>query len=516
MRRLQLIIFFTFPLFLYAGWAEQTLDKMTTKEKVGQLFVISICPPRGDEHLEHLVQFLQKYPVGGVLLKQAHPLEQVPFLNTVQKKSNLPLLTFADAEWGLGMRMKETLSYPRNLTLGAIQDRELLIEMGRQIGRQCQLVGAHINLAPVVDVNTNPDNPVIHRRAFGDHPARVAMQATALFQGMQEAGVLACVKHFPGHGDTAVDSHHDLPLILYPLERLKEVEFLPFSYAIHSGIECVMSAHLLVPAIDTVPCTFSKRLMTDVLQNEMEFDGLIVTDALNMKALTNYYVAGDVGLSAFLAGHHFLLYGSHKDEVVDSIINELVPEAFEAILKANIPEEILNQRVLKILQAKERLGLHENRLVAEREDLMQALHDPSYQTLISRLFEEAVTVYRDEGLPNPKKKTAYIQVGLDEVTPFFSDLLETFDATAFLYGTEFSLDGFDQVIIGLYQQELPADLRKFHATVAVFTTPYALKTCPETGTVIVGYEGVRDAEKVVSRVIKGDLKAKGKLPVSFP
>jgi len=510
-----LTLFLLGSTFLYADWAEETLASMTREEKIGQLFVVSIAPPRREGHLHHLQRFLEKYPIGGVLLKQAQPEEQVSFLNAVQKSSKHPLLTLADAEWGLGMRMRETYSYPRNLTLGAVQNLDLLREMGRQIGKQCQLVGAHLNLAPVVDINTNPENPVIHRRAFGDDPNQVALRGSALYQGMQEAGILACVKHFPGHGDTAVDSHHDLPLVPHSVDRIKAIEFVPFSHAIDGGVACVMSAHLLVPAIETVPCTFSKALITEILQKELGFQGLVITDALNMKALTNYYEKGEVGLRAFLAGHHILLYGSHRDEVVDAILDEFVPEAFNAILDAEISEQELDKRVLKILKTKECLGLHENRFVLESEDLMEKLHDPAYSNLISRLFEEAVTLFRDEGFPSPGEKIAYVQVGKEEITPFYADLQEYFDVTPILYEPGVSLEGYDRIILALYQQEVPDELHALTATTVVFTTPYVLKHCPQEGTVIVGYEGVRAAEKAVSKVIKGAMEAKGKLPIGL-
>ncbi|CCB88409.1 uncharacterized lipoprotein ybbD [Simkania negevensis Z] len=513
MTQIFIALFLACSIFLYADWAEETLMGMSREEKVGQFFAISIAPPRGEKHLRHIQSFLKSFPVGGVLLKQAHPEEQVSFLNAVQESSKIPLLTFADAEWGLGMRMRETFSYPRNLTLGAVQNLELLREMGRQIGKQCQLVGAHINLAPVVDINTNPENPVIHRRAFGDDSFQVSVHAQALYQGMQEMGILACVKHFPGHGDTSIDSHHDLPLVTHPLERLQSIEFVPFSQAIQGGVACVMSAHLLVPALDSIPCTFSYPLITQILQEQLGFEGLIITDALNMKALTNYYEKGEVGLKAFLAGHHILLYGSHRDEVVDAILDEFVPVAFQAIMSAEISEEEIDRRVLKILKIKQNLGLHENRFVPEREDLMEKLHNTAYAELISLLFEEAVTLFRDEGLPSQGEKIAFVQLGRDEISPFCADLQETFDVTPIQYEQGISLDGYDRIILALYQAEVPKELRMLHATTVIFTTPYVLKDCPKSGTIIVGYEGVRDAEKAVLKVIKGEVKAEGKLPI---
>ena len=521
MKSILVVLFFVVSTSLFGGWAEQSLEQMSLEEKVGQLFVIPICPPRGNVHFDHLKQFLEKYPVGGVILKQAHPSEQVPFLNNLQETSKYPLMTLADAEWGLGMRMKETLSYPRNLTLGAVQDLSLLREMGRQIAEQCRLVGAHMNLAPVADVNTNPMNPVIKTRAFGDDPYLVALQVSALFQGMQEKGLFACAKHFPGHGDREVDSHHDLPLVRHGVERLRAVEWVPFKTAVQNGVKGVMSAHLLIPACDTAVCTFSYHVITNILKKELQFDGLIVTDAVNMKALTNYFSPGEVGLKAFLAGHHFLLYGSHKDEVVDSILNELVPKAYDAILNAckrgEVSEKVLNQRILKILRAKEEMGLHVKRTISESPDLMQELNREEYGALKKRLFEEAVTLFRDEGLPRLNQKIAYVQVGKEELTPFFFDLNEELNVTPVLYEEGLSLDEFDAVIIGLYASECPKELQRLSCPyTAVFTSPYALESCPKTGTIIIGYESAFESEKVVCEILTGKRKAKGKLPISFP
>jgi len=501
--------------------SSEVLQSMTLEEKVGQLFVIPIAPPRGEDHLTHLKKFLKEYPVGGVIFKQAHPLEQVAFINALQEHSHVPLVTLGDAEWGLGMRMKETLSYPWNLTLGAVQSLQLLREMGRQIGKQCQLVGMHINLAPVADVNTNPRNPIIHRRSFGDDPLRVARQVAAVFQGMQSEDVFACVKHFPGHGDVTIDSHHDLPIIPHSIQRIKDVERLPFWYATLFGVKCVMTGHLLVPAYDNVPATFSKKLIQNVLQKELVFDGLVITDALNMQALSRYHSPGEIALKAFQAGHHLLLYGDHKSEGIDQILNELVPEGYKAILQAclngEISEEVLNERVQRILRAKEILELDRNRFVPEKDDLMDLLHDSQYQKLTERLYQEAVTLYRDEGLPCRGKKFAYIQVGKNERTDFLHDLKKTFDVTSFQEGQELTLDGFDGVIVALYDEKYPDELKHLdRPIVALFNTPYAIPSCPESGTLVVGYEAETAAELAVSQVLKGKRKAKGRLPVSLP
>lgn len=199
---------------------------------------------------EALFETITTYHVGSILIKQAHPLQQIPFLNKLQNHAKLPLLCAGDAEWGLGMCMEDTLSFPKNLTLGAIQDDTLLYELGKMIGQQCKLVGIHINFAPVVDVNNNPNNPIIGMRSFGDNPNKTSSKGTLMIRGMQDAGIIACVKHFPGHGDVHIDSHQALPTIPHSLSHLQKVELVPFSHAITTGVEAVMSGHLLLSALD--------------------------------------------------------------------------------------------------------------------------------------------------------------------------------------------------------------------------------------------------------------------------
>ncbi|MCB1106471.1 MAG: hypothetical protein KDK76_00070, partial [Chlamydiia bacterium] len=274
-------------------------------------------------------------------------------------------------EWGLGMRMEGTLSFPKNGVLG--KHPEIIEEVGEWIGKQCRMVGIHLNFAPVVDVNNNPDNPVVGIRSFGSDPKHVASCAQLMIKGMHKGGVLTCIKHFPGHGDTATDSHHTLPLILHGRDHLERVEFVPFKEGIIGGTGCVMTGHLFLPALDPHhPATLSYPIVTELLQKEWGFQGLVITDALNMKGVSDLYSAEEIAIRALLAGHDILLYGAHLYEDVEYILTELIPAVYEALL--SIPEEIIDRHVLKILQIKERLALHENRLTEMPGDLMNLLH----------------------------------------------------------------------------------------------------------------------------------------------
>jgi len=264
-------------------WVDSVYNNMTLDEKVGQLFMIRASAKRNEEEAKTVVKNIQKYKVGGICFFQGDPVQLVNLMNRYQGKSTLPMLTSIDGEWGLGMRYpKQTISFPRALTLGAIQDNNLIHEMGVHIGNHLKRVGLNVNFAPVVDVNNNPENPVINNRSFGEDKYNVASKGYNYMKGMQEAGVMACAKHFPGHGDTDTDSHLALPQINHNKARLDSIELMPFRSLIKQGIGSVMVAHLNIPAIDNRenrPTTLSKAAVTDVLRKELTFNGLIYTDA---------------------------------------------------------------------------------------------------------------------------------------------------------------------------------------------------------------------------------------------
>lgn len=358
------------PWLLVASWAENTLTQMTLEEKVGQLFVAPACPLRGEDHGQDWENLLTTCHVGNVIVKQTDPKSQVKMLCTLQSKSKLPLLVAADYEWGLAMTMTEVMEFPRNAVLGQREDLELIFQVGQEIARQARGVGVHLNLAPVVDVNNNPLNPIIKTRSFGSDPKKVADCSAAWIRGFQGMGLLACAKHFPGHGDTGVDSHVGLPTIPHPLERLDQVELPPFQRAIDEGVEVVMTGHLLVPAFDPEwPATLSRVCLQKVLREKMGFQGLIVSDALNMKALTSQYTPEKIAYKAREAGCDLLLYGMHIAPVVDELMRDQIPRAYQALLTAykaeKLPLNELDEAVLRILKIKEKLGLHKSRKFEE-------------------------------------------------------------------------------------------------------------------------------------------------------
>lgn len=371
-----ILIFFsllTFSFNLFSkNTSEEILENMSLDEKIGQLFMVPLCPKRDCHHFDDIQKLIDNYYIGGIIIKQANPKEQIDTLNYFQGQSKYPLLVSADAEWGLGMRMNETISYPKNIYLGLIEDDNLIFELGKEIARQLKLVGVHINLAPVVDINNNPKNQVIKERVFGSDSKLVTKKAKLIVLGMQSQNILCTAKHFPGYGDIEIDPHLDLPKAYHSLDRLKNIEFIPYNELIENNIACIMTAHILLPNLDYLPVTMSKKLTEDLLRNVLNFKGLIITDALNMKALTNIYSIEHIALQSHIAGNDILLYGDHINPNIDDILNRQVPIAFDAIKQAYLSGQLdikkLNEHVLKILKAKEKLNLFENRFVEKFDD----------------------------------------------------------------------------------------------------------------------------------------------------
>jgi beta-N-acetylhexosaminidase len=494
-------LIFLFPLFLFAS-PETTLAGMTLDQKIGQLFMAPACPARNQDHWAAWLKILKDCHVGNAIVKQSDPITQVKFLNRLQDESAIPLLISADAEWGLAMRMTNTIAFPRNMTLGAIDNIDLIYQLGVEIGRQAKLVGIHMNLAPVADVNNNPLNPVIHMRSFGEDPERVAACVSAYARGLKAGGTLACAKHFPGHGDTEVDSHRDLPVINHLLNRLEGVEFVPFKQVIDEGIDAIMTAHLYIPSIDPIFPTSLSVPCLKIARDTLRFQGLIVSDALNMKAIAGRYSPEEIALLARKAGCDLLLYGDHIGPNVDEILHESIPRAFKALKEAYLANELdlseLDQSVLRILRAKENIEK-----AIPIGNLMQALHSEKAISLKKQLFQEAVTLIGEACFPVPEK-TAYVSFGENDVI-----------------GCEFKavpLESAEKVVVAIHQKEaLTSDVQALikslgpKAIVCFFATPYALKPA---NTILVGYENDQDAQQAVLNVLLGRVEAKGHLPVT--
>jgi len=522
-----------------SNWAKDTLSKMTLKEKVGQLFIAPVCPLREDEHVKDILRLIEDYHLGGVIVKQADPITQMQMVALLQDKANIPLFITQDAENGLGMRMQNTIAFPKNLTLGAIRDDSYMYLLGKEIGKQMRLIGSHINFAPVVDVNTNPLNPIIHMRSFGDDVEKVAAKAMQFVKGLQEEGILACAKHFPGHGDTICDSHHDLPLIPHSKTRLENIELYPFKVMIENDVDCVMVAHLHIPSLvgnEIIPSSLSSKVVEKILRKDLNFEGLIISDALNMKALRLYFSVEDIAYLAYISGHDILLYGDHIHDEVDYILQNDIPRAMEALIRGfeekRLKIQDLDERVLRILEVKERLSLCEKQNPFHMDEILKQLHSEYAKELKKKLYELAITVV-DENTIFPlkdSKKIAYLSLGDIEQDLFYETLSENVDLIPVTIDDLDSAEEKDiaATVISFYQinphkenygidLELLKEMEKLNEQKTIFIlfgTPYAMSLFEKEHTILLAYEEDMDAQIAAANILLGNMKAKGHLPVS--
>lgn len=388
-------------------WVDSVMNKLSFKEKVGQLFIYTIAPVDTKRNLELLREAVDTYKVGGLLFSGGKMQTQVDLTNRAQKQAKVPVMITFDGEWGLAMRLRGTPVFPRNMVLGCIRDNQLIYEYGREVARQCRQIGVQVNFAPVADVNINPKNPVINTRSFGEDPVQVADKVIAYAYGLEGGGVLSVCKHFPGHGDTDVDSHKALPVLPFTRERLDSVELYPFKKAIRAGLGGMMVGHLQVPAIEPIgglPSSLSRNVVYDLLTDELAFKGLIFTDALAMKGVSGN---GNVSLQALKAGNDMVLAPRNlKDEI---------PAVLEAVEKGELSKEDIENKCRKVLTYKYVLGL-KKKLFVQLSGLEQRVNSPQARDLIRRLNQAAITVLNNKNhiLPlhaDKAQRIALLEVG---------------------------------------------------------------------------------------------------------
>ncbi|WP_417887494.1 glycoside hydrolase family 3 N-terminal domain-containing protein [Zunongwangia sp.] len=517
-------------------WVDSIYSNFSLEQKLGQLFMVDVFSNTSQQNLNYVESLIKNYHIGGVIFSKGGPVREAKITNTFQEASKVPLLIGMDAEWGLSMRLDSTYSLPWNMTLGAIQDTTLVRRAGFTIGKHCKRMGIHINFAPVVDVNTNPRNPIIGNRSFGENKFNVAEKAVAFMQGMHEAGILSSAKHFPGHGDTNQDSHKTLPSVLFSKERLEDIEFYPFKKLIHNGVSSIMVAHLNVPALETkesMPTSLSKNVVTNLLQKKLQFKGLVFTDALNMNGVANYDKPGAIDLAAFEAGNDILLMSKNVPKAL-----KILKEAYENKI---ISEARLAHSVKKILKAKYRAGLNNYKPV-EEEYLIKELNTTADKAFYEDLMENAITLIRNNRgivpLKNIKdQKIAYISMGNDDGSTFLRELkkytkidhIESGDLSSLLN----KLKTYDRVIIGFHKKsDNPwrsykfteknrlwiREIAKQHPVLlSVFTSPYSLldfKSTTDIESILVAYQNTEIAQQKAAQILFGAIGAKGKLPVS--
>ena len=518
-------------------WVDSIYNSMSIHEKVGQLFMVDVFSKDSKDKTDLVNSLIKNYHIGGIIFSKGGPVRQAKLSNQYQKISKTPLLMAMDAEWGLAMRLDSTYAYPWNMTLGAIADNEIVYDIGKQIGAHVKRMGMHINFSPVVDINTNPDNPIIGNRSFGEDRDNVTNKALAYMRGMQSTGILANAKHFPGHGDTDLDSHKILPTISFTKKRLDSIELHPYKRLFQEGLSSVMVAHLNVPALEKrkkIPSSISKAIVTDLLQNDLNFQGLIFTDALNMKGASNFKKPGEIDLAAFLAGNDVLL------------ISESIPKAHqlivEAFRKGKISEERLSRSVKKILFAKYKVGLN-NYQPIELNSLLSDLNTPYDDMLYEKAIENALTVLKNDRLIIPirkieKTKIAYIHMGDDTGTYFFNQLnkyaqVDWIKANSITEYKE-KLKEYELTIIGFHKSNANPwkeykfsdhELTKLYeisrtnkVILDVFTRPYAIndiQSFSNINGILLSYQNSKISQELSAQLIFGSITAKGSLPVSI-
>jgi len=523
-------------------WVDSVFATLTLDEKIGQLFMVAAYPKQGQSYIDNVKILINKYHVGGIIYFQGGPVRLAQMNNYFQSISKVPIMSAIDGEWGLGMRLDSTISYPHQVMLGAIEDESLVYDMGFEIARQCKRIGININFAPVVDIYNNPLNPVIAVRSFGEDKYNVTQKSFAYMIGMQDNNVLTTAKHFPGHGDTDKDSHKALPIINQTRARLDSVELYPFKNLIDAGIGGVMVGHLYIPTIETtenLPSSLSKKFITGILKNELNFKGLVFTDALGMQGITDNYEDGTIDLMAFMAGVDILLMSGD------------VPKGFalikEAVLNGTISETELNERVKKILRTKQWMGL-DNFKPIKLEGIYEDLNSEQAKLVNRKLVEASLTLVKNDNnlipfLDLAKTKIASVSIGTGAMTKFqeylslYADVKHftiNKDATANDFNALLTeLKDYDAIIVGVHDTKMYSTVAfgitlesvNFISTLAkskkvvldIYANPHSLKRfvgLDKVNSILVSYEDTQISQELSAQLIFGGIEAEGKLPVN--
>ena len=514
-------------------WVDSVYSSLTIDQKIGQLFTIWVASKDGPERMDEIADIIKTNHLGGLIFSLGNVKDQAIATNRFQSISKVPLLIGMDAEWGIGMRLDDAFSFPFNMTLGAIENNKLIYEVGERIGVHSKRLGVHINFAPVVDINTNPNNPVIGSRSFGENKFNVTNKSIAYLKGMQSQGIMGSAKHFPGHGDTSQDSHKTLPTINFDSKRINDVELYPFKELIKNNLSSVMVAHMEVPSLEKkpkLPSTLSKTIVTKILKKKLKFDGLIITDAMDMKGVVDFNKSESADVAALLAGNDLLLMPDDLDQSTLSIK--------KALNESVLTTQRLSQSVKKILMAKYKAGLNNNSTVI-LENLREDLNSEKDKALLDQLTKESITVIKNESqivpIKNLSKKIAYLKMGDSNSDEFFKMLNHYTKVDLIDSNSDFLrlIDGYDHIIVGLHKSdETPFESYKFTSTeksnlelisksskviLTVFSKPYALMDIDLTNisSIIVPYQNNAVTQQKTAQLIFGAIGSKGVLPVSI-
>lgn len=506
-------------------WVDKTYRNLSQDEKLGQLFIVALYTNKGEDYISQIRNIVTNDKIGGLILMQDDAAREINLVNEFQQKSKVPLMIGMDAEWGLFQRIATAHKFPWAMTLGAIQDKNLVYQMSAKIAEDCHRMGINWDFAPVVDVNTNPNNPIIGNRSFGSEVDNVISSALSYSNGLQDNNILAAIKHFPGHGDTSTDSHLDLPLVPHNTDRLNTVELAPFKALMDKGIGGVMVAHLYVPSLESgkgIPASVSKNIITGLLKDQLGYKGLIITDALNMGAVANKYKPGELDALAFKAGNDIMLFSQGVSEG-----KKLIQKAID---KGEIPQSRVEESVKKILLTKYFLGLTQY-TPKNPENINADLNNDSHKTLVQNLYANALTLLKDEKklLPLTGKQIYYVPL---EEAPYqtFANRLGN-NVMIKKAGEINTIPAGSTVVVGFHKdnstaykpykisaesKKVIADLTKNQNVILnVFGSAYALKDIDisKVSTVLVSYENNDDSMNATADALNGKTKIWGRLPV---
>ena len=507
-------------------WVDNKLQSMTLKQKIGQLFIHTVAPYTTQSNKQNISDAVKEYGIGGLLFSGGEIGKQIELTNYAQSMAEIPLLITFDGEWGLAMRLKGTPSFPRNRVLGCIQNDTLLYEYGKEVARQLREIGVHVNFAPVADIDNNPKNPVINTRSFGSDRENVARKVVAYSRGLQDGGVLAVCKHFPGHGDTEVDSHKSLPVLPFTRERLDSIELYPFRKAIEAGVGGMMVGHLNVTSLDNKAASVSHAVVTELLKNELHFSGLVFTDALEMKGISsNPYVSAQ----ALIAGNDMVLAPRNLKRELDGVL--------KAVKEGKITEDEINEKCRKVLTYKYAFGL-DRRPVVAKEGVMARINKSYTNDLMNRIKTSAVTVIKDsdEMLPLDLSLSGTVVLNvsstLSETYPFYNQINDTYPVT-WLHANLDSLQYLkkkitpaQRIIVAVYTSKVDkykkvlAELAKGKPTILIcFNSHKVLQklddVVAQSSAVVLAHSDDKPVQKFVAEMLLGNKRVDGRLSVDY-
>ena len=516
-------------------WVDSIYNTLSIDQKIGQLFTIWVATKQGDDKMKEVSSIIEKNHLGGLIFSLGNIKDQAKYTNIFQSISKVPLLIGMDAEWGIGMRLDDAFSFPYNMTLGALNDDSLIYNVGKRIGVHAKRIGVHINFAPVTDINTNPNNPIIGSRSFGEDKINVTKKSLSYLKGMQSVGIMGSAKHFPGHGDTSTDSHKTLPVINFSAKRINDVELFPYKELIKNNLSTVMVAHMEVPSLEKepkMPSTLSKNIISKLLKKKLKFEGLVITDAMDMKGVVDFNKNQSADVGALLAGNDVLLMPDDLDESTKSIK--------KAIIDGIITEKRLKYSVKKILMAKYKAGLYKKNKI-DLENIVEDMNSNIDKLLFEEITEKSITLIKNDNDILPIKdistKIAFLEMGDSDSDEFFKilnhytkvDKIE-YDSKAELLTT---LKPYQTVVVGFHKStKSPFDPYKFNQSeietlellsknknviLNIFAKPYALMDLDMTNisSILVSYQNNVIAQNKSAQIIFGALPAVGRLPVSI-